>query len=165
VNNLQIVQTDGFLAQYEVSPNEVLTNELFTSILLAAREHDVLNLDVLLDIDRPSTDRELLTNNLFAWAGTVQVNRDQRVVTFIRFRRCVKRGQSAGVTAELAVPMPVLAPTPLEAEACELMRKRMSEPLSESKLAALAAMGRHESVEEPSIDVRLDRLRADAVTQ
>jgi hypothetical protein len=63
----------------------------------------------------------------------------------------------------MAVPMPVLTPTPIEAEACELMRKRMSEPLSESKLAALAAMSKQPEP-EAKLDPIFDKMRREIAT-
>ncbi len=86
---METLKIDGCLASYEVTGDEVLTNELFAALVIESRKRSVLNLDVLLPTDRTS-DRELLTNAGFTWAGTAQINRDGRAVTFIRFRTCVK---------------------------------------------------------------------------
>jgi hypothetical protein len=76
--------------------------------------------------------------------GTSQVNRDGRAVTFIRFRIHVKAAGDGLATYGNTT----LSPTPLETESCELMKRRMSEPLSEQRLAALRAMGKQDDASE-----------------
>lgn len=136
---METLKIDGCLASYEVTGDEVLTNELFAALVIESRKRSVLNLDVLLPTDRTS-DRELLTNAGFTWAGTAQINRDGRAVTFIRFRTCVKSAGDGVATFGNTT----LAPTSAEQIAVEEVRRRYSEPLSSEKLEALRQMGKQE---------------------
>jgi hypothetical protein len=126
------LEIDGALALYEVSETEVLTNELFTTLVVEARKHGVLNLDILLPIEH-RTDRDLLTDAGFVWAGTQQFNRDNRAVTFIIFRSSVKPAGD-GVTT---FGNTTLAPTAMESEAISEMARRMSAPVDEARIKAL----------------------------
>jgi hypothetical protein len=139
MNNLTIENTA--LATYEVTDGEVLANELFTHLILTAREHRVLNLDLLLAPERIASERTLLENAGFSWTGTQQVNRDGHSVLLAKFRICVKRS-SDGVAA--GGGNTTLAPSSFEQQAIEGVRQQMSQPLSDARLAQLTAMGKQD---------------------
>jgi hypothetical protein len=133
METMHTVTVDGALAQYEVADTEVLTNELFTSLVIESRKHSVLNLDLVVPIERAAKDRELLTNAGFSWAGTNQINRDGRAVLFARFRICAKVAGD-GIAANGNTTLP---PTDMERQAIERMREEMSKPIDEARLRAL----------------------------
>lgn len=148
------------LAEYVLRDGEVVTQELLTSVLLAARETNAFNVDVIVPVT--STDRELLESNGFLSAGFLTFGHPHQE-TYIRYRHGVRiagEGYAAGSGATLAVPMPIIAPTAEEVTAAELVRARYGSPLSDARLAELAAMGR-QLEPEAKPDPIMDRLRAE----
>jgi hypothetical protein len=128
------LKIDGALATYSVNENEVLTAGLFGTLVIESRKHsNVLNLDILIPAHRITTDRALLENAGFVWAGTLQINVESRAVLFARFRICVKiAGDGLAVGGNTT-----LAPTAMEIEAIERMHREMSRPVDEARIRAL----------------------------
>ena len=152
---------DGALASYEVSDKEVLTDELFTTLVCESRKHnDVLNLDVLLTTDRHD-DRELLTTAGFSWAGTAQVNRNGQAVTFIRYRVGLKRSMDGNVAGDGTYNNTTLASSSFEQNAVAEMARRTATPLTPERLKYLDSIGKQPVPAEESIDERLARLLAE----
>jgi hypothetical protein len=119
---MQSLVVDGSLAVYEVTAGEALANETFTRLILASREYSsVINLDILLATERIASERHLLENAGFTFAGTHQLSRDGHPVLVAKFRICVK-------TNDLAVPTPQLAPSHEERAAQLLMQERYGKP-------------------------------------
>src|SRR5438128_930006 len=117
------LKIDGPLASYEVSDSEVLTSALFGTLIIESRSHGVLNLDILVPTER-GADRELLNNHGFVWAGTTQVNRDRKALTFIRFRTCVRVSGDGIATYGNTT----LAPTSDEQKAVEHVKQKFAAP-------------------------------------
>lgn len=135
---------EGCFGLYTFAPSEQVTVELLNDLMVEARSAEVLNVDLLVEMHRANTERELLTDNLFAYAGSQQRNdtENHQMVTYCIFRRGVR---NTGISLSPNTTLPV---TPLEASACDLMKQRMGEPLSESRLAYLQSLGKQEPAPE-----------------
>jgi hypothetical protein len=135
---MQRFEIDGAYGTYRLAENEQLTTALLNDLVVAGLNAQVLNVDLLVEITKVNAERSVLeAYNSFTWSGTVQRNEGGQAVTYAVFRRCVKSAGS--VDGNLAIAPPTMAPTPLEVESVELMRRRMSEPVDEARIAALQA--------------------------
>jgi hypothetical protein len=141
-------------AEYVINETEELSSELIGDLILTARQAGSISLDLVVPLYRVQFDRENLLANGFVNAGNLTFGVPHQE-TYIRYRFCLRNSGDM-----LAVPQPVLAPSHEERIACEDIRRRMAEPLSESRLQYLASLGKQEPTPEVP-DLIIEKMRAD----
>jgi hypothetical protein len=152
-NNRLVI--DGCVGTYTLGDQEPVTVALLHDLLCEGQNANVLLVDLLIPVTRVNAERSVIeANGLFQWAGTEQRNENAQAVVYAKYRHAVTRSGDG----HLAVTPPTIAPSPLEQTACEEVRRRMSEPLSDARLAQLTAMGKKDEP-APSSDPVIDHLR------
>jgi hypothetical protein len=149
---------DGMYGVFTLQDGEQLSTALLNDIVVLGLNAQVLNVDILIPIERVNAERSVLeAYAAFTWSGTIQRNEAGQAVTYACFRRAVRQ---TGSTDGLATSPLIVQPTKEETVANELIRARYGSPLSSERLDQLRAMGRQPDAPEKR-DPVLDKLRAE----
>jgi hypothetical protein len=148
---------DGCTGSYTVEEHEQVTSALCNDLIIDAQSAGVLNVDLIVEAYGANAERTIMESAGFAWCGTISQGTPTQK-TYAVFRRCTR--QTGSVDGNLAVAPPTLAPSHEERRAVEALKEKYSQPLSESRLMELDAMGKQpEPI--PARDLIADKLRAE----